>query len=71
MPQFSFDWLMKRAEQAKNYLEEGERLLKEVSDNYADARDTIKETDREKLEAKLAEVRAKSAEVHNAIQSQE
>jgi hypothetical protein len=70
MPQFNFQTLSKLADNALNYLTEGQRLLRELEDNYADARDALSEDDKEKLEAKLAEVRSKSAEVHQDIQQQ-
>lgn len=69
--QYNFNFLMQKAEQALNLLTEGKRLYDEASENYADAKDALTTDEQAKLDAKLDEVKAKSAEVHSAIQNQE
>lgn len=69
--QYNFAFLMQKAEQALNLLTEGQRLFNEAQENYADAKDVLSSDEQAKLDAKLDEVKAKSAEVHAAIQAQD
>lgn len=68
--QYNFAFLMQKAEQAINLLTEGSRLATELASNYADGKSVLSATEQEQVDAKLAELRAKSAEVHSAIQDQ-
>jgi hypothetical protein len=69
--EYNFSFLMSKAESALNYLSEGKRLYSEIVENYGDAKAVLSDTEQTQIDAKLEELRAKSAEVHEAIQNQE
>jgi hypothetical protein len=68
--QYNFTWLMQKADEALNLMTEGGRVAGELVEKYEDGKSVLSATEQVQLDAKLAELREKSAEVHSAIQSQ-
>ena len=62
--------LLKLAEHAGDILREASILVDGLFAKYRDIRDTLSESDKAVLDAKLASLRQKSADIHAEIQAQ-
>jgi hypothetical protein len=69
--QYNFTWLMQKADEALNLITEGGRVAAELVEKYEDGKAVLSATEQVQLDAKLAELREKSAATHAAIQAQD